>query len=70
MIRINMILNGTLMEYREKHGDCKVLQHCKENKALGKWVARQCEQYNCCKGKAKAFFTDNFLLGETNFGPA
>jgi hypothetical protein len=30
-----------LLEYKKKHGDCKVPQHYKANKALGKWVAKQ-----------------------------
>jgi len=34
-----------LLEYKEKHGDCKVPQNLRDNKALGKWVAKQREQY-------------------------
>lgn len=39
-----------LLEYKAVHGDCKVPQHYKENKALGKWVAKQREQYKVRKG--------------------
>lgn len=41
-----------LLQYKEKHGDCKVPQHYKLNKSLGKWVAKQREQYKLyCKGQ-------------------
>jgi len=36
-----------LLEYKEKNGDCKVPQHYKQNKALGKWVAKQREVRLC-----------------------
>lgn len=32
-----------LLDYKAKHGDCKVPQHYKHNRALGKWVAKQRE---------------------------
>ena len=34
-----------LVEYKAAHGDCKVPQHYKPNRSLGKWVAKQREQY-------------------------
>lgn len=34
-----------LLEYKTKFGHCKVPQHYKDNKSLGKWVAKQREQY-------------------------
>lgn len=33
-----------MVEYKDKHGTTVVPQHFKENKALGKWVAKQREQ--------------------------
>ena len=46
-----------LLEYKEKHGDCKVPQHFKANKALGKWVAKQREQYKLLKSGKHSFLT-------------
>jgi Helicase associated domain len=46
-----------LLEYRDKHGDCKVPQHYKENKALGKWTAKQREQYKLYKKGQHSFLT-------------
>jgi len=37
--------------------DCKVPQHYKENKALGKWVAKQREQYKLLKKGDHSFLT-------------
>jgi Helicase associated domain len=34
-----------LVEYKAAQGDCKVPQHYKPNRSLGKWVAKQREQY-------------------------
>lgn len=34
-----------LVEYKAAHGDCRVPQHYKPNRSLGKWVAKQREQY-------------------------
>jgi Helicase associated domain len=34
-----------LVEYKAANGDCKVPQHYKPNRSLGKWVAKQREQY-------------------------
>lgn len=34
-----------LLEYKEKYGNCRVPQNYKENKALGRWVAKQREQH-------------------------
>lgn len=46
-----------LLEYKKKHGDCKVPQHFKENKALGKWVAKQREQHKLLKKGQHSFLT-------------
>lgn len=46
-----------LMEYKAIHGDCKVPQHYKDNKALGKWVAKQREQYKLKKKGQHSFLT-------------
>jgi Helicase associated domain len=46
-----------LLEYRDKHGDCKVPQHYKDNKALGKWTAKQREQYKLYKKGQHSFLT-------------
>ena len=46
-----------LLDYRTKHGDCKVPQHYKENKALGKWVAKQREQHKLLKKGQHSFLT-------------
>ena len=42
-----------LAEYKEINGHCMVPQHYEENKALGKWVSKQREQYRLfLQGKA------------------
>lgn len=46
-----------LIEYKAIHGDCKVPQHYKENRALGKWVAKQREQYKRMKKGQHSFLT-------------
>jgi Helicase associated domain len=46
-----------LVVYKEKYGDCKVPQHFKENKALGKWVAKQREQYKIMHRGQHSFLT-------------
>jgi hypothetical protein len=46
-----------LLIYKEKNGDCKVPQHFKQNKALGKWVAKQREQYKLLKKGVHSFLT-------------
>lgn len=46
-----------LLEYKQKYGDCKVPQHYKENKALGKWVAKQREQFKLMKKGHHTFLT-------------
>ena len=38
-----------LCQYKEKHGDTRVPQHYSENRALGKWVAKQREQFKLLK---------------------
>lgn len=50
-----------LLEYRDKHGDTRVPQHFKENKALGKWVAKQREQYKIHKKGKHSFLTPDRL---------
>lgn len=46
-----------LLEYKSQNGDCKVPQHYKENKPLGKWVAKQREQYKLLKKGQHSFLT-------------
>eukprot|EP00542_Grammatophora_oceanica_P000828 CAMPEP_0194070140 /NCGR_PEP_ID=MMETSP0009_2-20130614/88023_1 /TAXON_ID=210454 /ORGANISM="Grammatophora oceanica, Strain CCMP 410" /LENGTH=354 /DNA_ID=CAMNT_0038723391 /DNA_START=218 /DNA_END=1282 /DNA_ORIENTATION=- len=50
-----------LLEYKEKHGTTVVPQHYKENKALGKWVAKQREQYRFLKEGRHSFLTPDRL---------
>lgn len=45
------------MQYKEEHGDCKVPQHYKQNKALGKWVAKQREQHKLLRKGQHSFLT-------------
>lgn len=46
-----------LLDYKTKNKDCKVPQHYKENRALGKWVAKQREQYKLLKKGQHSFLT-------------
>jgi hypothetical protein len=46
-----------LLEYKNKHADCKVPQHYRDNKALGKWVAKQREQHKLLKKGQHSFLT-------------
>jgi hypothetical protein len=46
-----------LLEYKAKNNDCKVPQHFKENRALGKWVAKQREQFKLLKKGQHSFLT-------------
>mmetsp|Transcript_61472 Transcript_61472/g.150445 ORF Transcript_61472/g.150445 Transcript_61472/m.150445 type:complete len:320 (+) Transcript_61472:272-1231(+) len=46
-----------LVAYKEQHGDTKVPQHFPENKALGKWVAKQREQYKLKQKGKHSFLT-------------
>jgi hypothetical protein len=46
-----------LIEYKQVQGDCKVPQHYKENRALGKWVAKQREQFKLMKKGQHSFLT-------------
>ena len=46
-----------LIHYKQVNGDCKVPQHYKENKALGKWVAKQREQFKLLKKDQHSFLT-------------
>eukprot|EP00539_Tryblionella_compressa_P005631 CAMPEP_0178762858 /NCGR_PEP_ID=MMETSP0744-20121128/16788_1 /TAXON_ID=913974 /ORGANISM="Nitzschia punctata, Strain CCMP561" /LENGTH=408 /DNA_ID=CAMNT_0020417607 /DNA_START=142 /DNA_END=1368 /DNA_ORIENTATION=- len=50
-----------LLEYKSKHGDTRVPQHYSENKALGKWVAKQREQYKLLKKGKHSFLTPDRL---------
>jgi len=50
-----------LLAYKEKHGDTRVPQHFKTNKALGKWVAKQREQYKLHKKGKHSFLTPDRL---------
>ena len=55
-----------LLEFKEKNGTTVVPQHFKENKALGKWVAKQREQVCvwlfCCFYRTKGFFSHSFVV--------
>jgi hypothetical protein len=46
-----------LLEYKALNGDCRVPQHFNSNKALGKWVAKQREQYKLLKAGKHSFLT-------------
>lgn len=46
-----------LLEYKAANGDCRVPQHFNSNKALGKWVAKQREQYKLLKAGKHSFLT-------------
>jgi len=50
-----------LLTYKESNGDTRVPQHYKENKALGKWVAKQREQYKLHKKGKHSFLTPDRL---------
>eukprot|EP00534_Pseudo-nitzschia_fraudulenta_P012814 CAMPEP_0201219670 /NCGR_PEP_ID=MMETSP0851-20130426/191195_1 /ASSEMBLY_ACC=CAM_ASM_000631 /TAXON_ID=183588 /ORGANISM="Pseudo-nitzschia fraudulenta, Strain WWA7" /LENGTH=434 /DNA_ID=CAMNT_0047509361 /DNA_START=30 /DNA_END=1334 /DNA_ORIENTATION=+ len=50
-----------LLTYKEKNGDTRVPQHYKANKALGKWVAKQREQYKLHKKGKHSFLTPDRL---------
>jgi hypothetical protein len=57
-----------LLEYKAKHNDCKVPQHYKENRALGKWVAKQREQFKLLKKGQHSFLTPYRLEKLNNIG--
>lgn len=57
-----------LVEYKEKNGDTRVPQHFKANKALGKWVAKQREQYKLYKKGKHSFLTPDRLEKLTSIG--
>jgi hypothetical protein len=46
-----------LVDYKSNNDDCKVPQHYKENRALGKWVAKQREQYKLMLKGQHSFLT-------------
>eukprot|EP00535_Pseudo-nitzschia_heimii_P009626 CAMPEP_0197192634 /NCGR_PEP_ID=MMETSP1423-20130617/25375_1 /TAXON_ID=476441 /ORGANISM="Pseudo-nitzschia heimii, Strain UNC1101" /LENGTH=273 /DNA_ID=CAMNT_0042645557 /DNA_START=1 /DNA_END=819 /DNA_ORIENTATION=+ len=50
-----------LLAYKKKNGDTRVPQHFRENKALGKWVAKQREQYKLHKKGKHSFLTPDRL---------
>jgi hypothetical protein len=50
-----------LLKYKEINGDTRVPQHYKVNKALGKWVAKQREQYKLHKKGKHSFLTPDRL---------
>lgn len=58
-----------LLTYREKHGDTKVPQHYKDTPGLGKWVAKQREQYRLRSQGKHSFLTPDRLekLNEAGF---
>jgi len=50
-----------LLAYKEKHGDTKVPQHYKETPGLGKWVAKQREQFRLKSQGKHSFLTPDRL---------
>jgi len=50
-----------LLTYKGKNGDTRVPQHFKANKALGKWVAKQREQFKLHKKGKHSFLTPDRL---------
>jgi len=50
-----------ILSYKEKNGDTRVPQHYKVNKALGKWVAKQREQFKLHKKGRHSFLTPDRL---------
>ena len=46
-----------MLEYKALHGDCRVPQHYKPNKSLGKWVAKQREQFKLKLKNQHSFLT-------------
>jgi len=47
-----------LLEFKKVTGHCKVPQHYSQNRALGKWVAKQREQYRFYREGRHSFLTD------------
>lgn len=47
-----------LVQYKHVHGDCDVPQQYEQNKALGKWVSKQREQYRNREQGKKSSLTD------------
>jgi hypothetical protein len=60
---------GQLLEYKADHKTCQVPQHYSKNKALGKWVAKQREQYRFRIEGKHSFLTEERikLLGDAGF---
>lgn len=58
-----------LLQYRERYGDTKVPQHYKEIPGLGKWVAKQREQFRLLQQGKHSFLTPDRLekLNEAGF---
>lgn len=55
--RTQEVRYAELLEYKAEKGNCKVPQHYKPNKALGKWVAKQREQYKRLHKGQHSFLT-------------
>ncbi|GFH61992.1 hypothetical protein CTEN210_18468 [Chaetoceros tenuissimus] len=47
-----------LKEFKTEHGHCNVPQHYESNKALGKWVSAQRQEYNLMSKGLKSSMTD------------
>jgi hypothetical protein len=50
-----------LVDYKNEHGDVRVPQHYQANKTLGKWVAKQREQYKLLMRGEHSFLTADRL---------
>eukprot|EP00980_Cylindrotheca_fusiformis_P003750 scaffold833_cov92-Cylindrotheca_fusiformis.AAC.4 len=57
-----------LIEYRKKHGDCRVPQKYPENKALGSWVNDQRKQYKYKQEGRRTTLTDVRIKELENIG--
>merc|ERR1712194_159249 len=56
-----MTKHDELLIYKEENGHTRVPQHYTPNKALGKWVAKQREQYKLYKKGKHSFLTPDRL---------
>ena len=57
-----------LVQYKDAHGNCEVPQSYAPNKALGKWVAKQREQYRNREEGKHSSLTDDRLNKLNNVG--
>ena len=57
-----------LVAYKEKHGDCNVLQKCQENKQLGNWVSMQRKNYQLRNKGKKSSMTDERIAKLNEIG--